>query len=103
MLSRHPVGTCLTTSVGQPQWLTAVQDSYGSDPHAQSIMAKLLLDASVVPNFSLRDGLLRYKSRIWIGNDASVKHKLLTELHSNAIGGHSGIPVTFRRMKQLFA
>jgi transposase InsO family protein len=32
-----------------------------------------------------------------------LHHQLLTALHASPVGGHSGIPVTLRRAKQLFA
>lgn len=102
-LSRQPTDLCAAVSVVQPQWLQTVADSYAHDSHAQSIIAKLLLDDQAVPHFSFRDGLLRYKSRIWVGNDAALQSQLIESLHSSAVGGHSGVPVTYRRLKQLFA
>jgi hypothetical protein len=63
-LSRYPVGSCAAILVAQPQWLSAVIESYAQDAHAQSIISKLLLDTQVVPHFTFGDGILRYKSRI---------------------------------------
>jgi hypothetical protein len=102
-LSRYPVGSRAALSVAQPQWLAAVADSYVTDAYAQSIIAKLLLDGQSVPNFAFSNGLLRYKSRIWIGHNQSLQAQLITALHTNAVGGHSSIPVTLRRLKQFFA
>lgn len=67
------------------------------------MLSKLAVDASAVPGFTLHQGLLRYKNRLWIGNNPSLQTKLLQAFHSSPIGGHSGVPVTYRRMKQLFA
>jgi hypothetical protein len=78
-------------------------ESYAKDGHAQSIISKLLLDTQVVPHFTFSDGILRYKSRIWIGQDPILQTQLITALHSNVVGGHSGIPVTIRRLMQFFA
>jgi hypothetical protein len=52
---------------------------------------------------SHNNGLLKYKGRIWIGDNKPLQLKLITACHSSAIGGHSGIPVTYSRIKQLFA
>ncbi|XP_066373668.1 uncharacterized protein [Miscanthus floridulus] len=61
-------------------------------------------DASdMVSHYTLADGLIRYKGRLWIGAAPVLQHKLIQAMHSTAIGGHSGIPVTYRRMKQHFA
>jgi hypothetical protein len=82
-----------------PQWLQKVQASYTADTNAQGLIAKLSLDGSVVPNFTLKDGLLRYKNRIWIGKDPDLHSQLIAALHCSSIGGHSGIPVTYCRLK----
>ncbi|WVZ49071.1 hypothetical protein U9M48_000452 [Paspalum notatum var. saurae] len=58
--------------------------SYSNDADAQSKLAQLAIDPLAVPHFSLHNGLLKYKTRIWWG-------------------GHSGVPVTLRKLKQLFA
>ena len=77
--------------------------SYESDTHAQQLIAKLVIDPSVVPRFTYRDGLLRYNQRVWIDHNAELQTRIIAALHDSAIGGHSGIPVTYRRVKQLFA
>jgi hypothetical protein len=66
-------------------------------------MAKLALDPASVPNFVLIDGILRYKGKFWVGSNASLQHKLIAACHSSALGGHSGAPVTYMRIKNLFA
>jgi hypothetical protein len=47
-----------------PTWLQRVHDSYMNDSFAQDLLAKLALSAVAVPNYTLKDGLLRYKERI---------------------------------------
>lgn len=86
-----------------PQWIQEVVTGYQDDSHASSVLAKLMLDDQAVPKFSLHNGLLKYKGRIWIGDNKPLQLKLITACHSSAIGGHSGIPVTYSRIKQLFA
>jgi transposase InsO family protein len=101
-LSRAPVAQCTAISVSQPQWLEEVLQSYVGDQATQDLLAKMA-DASVpTPHYTLKDGLIRYKGRIWIGNDATLRLKLLQAMHSSAVGGHSGVPVTYRRVKQHF-
>ena len=104
-LSRRSVhnSECLLISSATPVWLEQVVAFYVADDRAQSLITKLSLDPSSVPHYSWRDGLLRYKNRIWIGQDINLYNKLLAAMHSSALGGHSGVPVTYKRMKQLFA
>lgn len=54
-------------------------------------------------HYSLKDGLIWYKHRIWVGSNTSIQAKILSALHSSAIGGHSGYEATYKRVKQLFA
>jgi hypothetical protein len=102
-LSRHSFAECQAVSVIVPQWLVAVQDSYHQDQQSLSLISKLVVDLAAVPNFTLHDGLLRYKERIWVGEDTHLQHRIVEALHSSPLGGHSGIPVTYSRVKKLFA
>jgi hypothetical protein len=80
-----------------------VQSGYQRDEHASSIIAKLSIDPAAVLNFAFANGLLRYKNRIWVGKNPQLQLKLLHAYHSSAVGGHSGAPVTYMRLKQAFA
>jgi hypothetical protein len=74
-LSRRPSETaeCLVISVCQPQWLDQVTQSYEQDPYCQEIIRRLVQDSSDVPHFSLKEGLLRYKNRVWLGCDSELQ------------------------------
>jgi hypothetical protein len=52
--------------------------------------------------FSLHKGLIRYKGKVWVAQNAALQTKLIHALHSSAIGGHSGINTTYFRLKKLF-
>jgi len=53
-LSRRIVHSeeCFSMSSSTPVWLQQVADSYTDDTYVQSIIAKLILDATAVPRFS---------------------------------------------------
>jgi transposase InsO family protein len=38
-----------------------------------------------------------------VGNLPKLQQQLLSAFHDSAVGGHSGVPVTYRRLKQYFA
>jgi hypothetical protein len=57
------------------------------------MLAKLAIDPSVVSNFTLTEGILRYKGCIWVGDDTTIQSRIVLALHSSAVGGHSGVPV----------
>jgi hypothetical protein len=94
---------CAAISSVTPRWIQEVLDGYRNDPNALSLLAKLAIDADAVPHFTLSSGLLKFKNRIWIGQNPALQQKLLSACHSSAVGGHSGFPVTYMRMKKLFA
>jgi hypothetical protein len=99
----HDQGAFCSISIAIPQWLHLMQDSYKDDVFAKELMTKLSLDATSMPHYTFKDGLLRYKGRVWIGKDPAIHHQLISAPHNSALGGHSGVPVTYRRLKQLFA
>jgi hypothetical protein len=48
-------------------------------------------------------GIIRYEGRIWLGDNAQLHQSIMSALHNSALGGHSGFPVTYRRIKAVFA
>lgn len=52
--------------------------------------------------FSYRDGLLRYKGKLFVGSTTSLRAKILQYMHSSGYGGHSGINATFQRVRGTF-
>jgi hypothetical protein len=104
-LSRKPLvsESCYSLSSCQPLWLDQLTASYKDDQFATELIAKLSVDESAVGNFTWAQGLLRYKQRIWVGSAPDLQNKLIDALHDSMVGGHSGVPVTYRRLKQYFA
>jgi hypothetical protein len=95
--------TSMAISSCQPQWLDELEASYEQDSYAKDIIAKLTLFESAVPQFSWSQGVLHYKKRIWVGADSTIQLKLIAAFHESTTGGHSGVLVTCRRLKQYFA
>ncbi|CAO2169811.1 unnamed protein product [Urochloa humidicola] len=95
--------SCASLSAVSPQWMQEVADGYSLDEFSQTLLTKLTIDKDAVPHFSLVNGLIRYKGRLWIGANPQLQRKLLSASHESAIGGHSGVPATYMRMKKLFA
>ncbi|KAL5211653.1 hypothetical protein ABZP36_022500 [Zizania latifolia] len=87
----------------QPQWLSEVYQGYQQDPFSVQLLSELALDPMARPEFSLCNGLLKYRGRIWVGNNQELQFKLISALHDSPVGGHSGFPVTYQRIKRLFA
>jgi hypothetical protein len=78
-------------------------DSYESDQNTNDIITKLPIDPSLVPHFTWQQGIHRYKNRIWVGPAPLLQQKLIVAFHDSTLGGHSGVPVTYRKLKKFFA
>jgi len=89
--------SCHAISAVSPQWIQEVVTGYNSDTMAMDLIAKLSIDPNAVPHFTLNGGVLRYNNES--GLVITLQLKLLVACHSSALGGHSGIPVTYQRMK----
>jgi len=76
---------------------------YQADTQASTLLTKLATNATSVNNFSLVDGLLKYKNRIWVDNNQALQLQHIQDLHSSPLGGHSGVPATIKRIQELFA
>ncbi|XP_026441777.1 uncharacterized protein LOC113340943 [Papaver somniferum] len=92
-LSRRPtVGvTCSSLVVSTPTWVHEVLTSYLEDAKVSQLISQLLLSPHSVPNYTYKEGILRYKSKLYIGTGGNVRQTLLASLHASAISGHSGI------------
>ena len=66
------------------------------------MLTQLSLDSTARPPFSLRQGVILYKGRIWLGSNTALQNKVILALHDSVVGGHSGFPVTFAKVRQLF-
>lgn len=89
-------------SEAKPLWLQEVLNSYATDVEAQALLTKLSVHNPDEQGYSLQQGLIKHKDKVWIGHNSALQTKLISALHSSAIGGHSGISATYHRIKQLF-
>lgn len=85
----HEFTDIMALSSAQPIWLAHLQDTYEQDLHAKQLLAELTIH-SEQGHFSLIQGVIRYKGRIWLGHNVALQQKVMQALHSSAIGGHSG-------------
>jgi len=79
-----------------------VIQSYEDDPNCIELLQKLSIDPAAVPYYSLREGILRYKGKLVIGDNGQLKTQLLETFHQSAFGGHSGERATLKRVQLVF-
>ena len=74
-------------SSSQPQWIQHVVNSYVTDSKAQELLTQLAVHSPNAQGFTLHDGVIRFNGRIWVGNNSAVQTKIISALHSSAVGG----------------
>jgi hypothetical protein len=92
----------LAISAAIPAWAADIGTSYVTDSLYSDIIQQLSVNRQAVPHYSIHTSILRYKGKICIGSATDLKIKILSSLHSSAIGGHSGIKATYQRVHRLF-
>jgi len=84
-------------------WIEKLAAGYMDDPVTTQLLQELSVDPNSHKHYTLQDGVICFKNRIWVGNNSLAQQHILQALHSSGIGGHSGISATYHRIKQLFA
>jgi len=98
----HPAADLNALTVAQPLWLQDLQLSYDNNVVAQKMLSSLALQ-NPSGNFSLQNGIIKYKGLIWLGHSTDFQTKVTKQLHATPIGGHSRFLVTYHRVSKLFS
>lgn len=102
-LSRQPLANQLfAISMSRPRWMESIVDDYQTDAKALVLLQELSMCNPNDKGYSLHQGIIRYKNRIWLGNNEEAHKAVLLSLHDSGIGGHSGFLGTYQRIKSLF-
>jgi hypothetical protein len=75
-------------------WIQEVVSSYSMDSEAKRLLVELVVLSPNDKGYSLHDGLIRFKGKIWVGDNSALQAKIIQKFHSSALGGHSGIQAT---------
>lgn len=66
-------------------------------------MSDLAVQLDPKKRFTMYGGLLYFRKRISLGEVPELQQRIIHAFHDSAVGGHSSFPVTYRRMRHLFA
>ena len=81
-------GQINSLSVVEPRWISEIKQSYEHDDLASKILASAVVHQS--SEFSVTNGRLRFKGRLYVGKSGNLRDKLISSLHDSSVGGHSG-------------
>jgi hypothetical protein len=85
-------------SFPSPTWLSELKQSYADDPSTKQLLGTLV--QGQVKHYSLQNGLILFKNRIYLGPQCNLKQKVLSLIHDSPLGGHSGYLKTLQRAKR---
>lgn len=81
---------------------TKIVQTLRDDPNMQQIITELQNEPSSHPQYSWSKGQLMKKGSLVVGNNNLVKNRILDWMHDSAQGGHSGVEITYNKIKSLF-
>ena len=89
-------------SIIQPDWINEAREEWKNDEEVWALIQKLQQDSSTSDTFSWQNDSLSYKDRLYLCKNSQLKQKILMELHTSPLGGHSGFLKTYHRVKKDF-
>ena len=91
-----------TISIIQPDWINEARDEWKNDEEVWALIKNIQKDPSTSNTFGWKNDSLWYKDRLYLFNNSQFKPKILRELHTSPLGGHSGFLKTYHRVKNDF-
>jgi transposase InsO family protein len=89
-------------SIIQPDWIIEARDEWKNDEKVWTLIQRLQQDSSASDTFTWKNDSLWYRDRLYLCKNSQLKQKVLLELHTSPIGGHSGFLKTYHRVKKDF-
>lgn len=91
--------------LSSPQWALwdDIRAATVHDCQLGELFRKLQGNPHSVEGCTLRDGCIVKRGKILVPSDPRIRRALLHEFHATAMGGHSGVLRTYRRIAQAFS
>jgi hypothetical protein len=95
-------GLLCAISIPQSDWVEEARIEWKQDQKVCKIIQQLQEDPSALDKFVWKNDLLWYQDHLYLCKNSQLKQKVLLELHTSPIGGHSGFLKTYHRIKKDF-
>ncbi|GKA27150.1 ty3-gypsy retrotransposon protein [Tanacetum coccineum] len=82
--------------------LSRVKDSWKNDIDVQNLIQSLLDQSYKGNKYIWINGVLKRKGNVVVGGNEQLRKDLIKHFHSEAIGGHSGVHVTTKKLSAVF-
>ena len=70
--------TLQAVSMVRPDWLQEVLHSYTTDSRAQKLLTQLAIQSPDMAGYSLDNGIIRYKNKLWIAQNSALQTKIIS-------------------------
>ena len=77
--------------------IKVIREEVDKDEYLKNIIDRIQREEEV-KNYTLQQGILRYKGRLVIAKNSSLRPAILHTYHDSVLGGHSGFLRTYKRM-----
>lgn len=75
--------------------MAANHEGYQEDEATKQLLTELSVSKDNKKGFSLVEGLIRYKGRVWLRSHKAAQQAVFSALHDSGLGGHSGIAAAY--------
>ena len=84
----------------QSDWVEEARIEWNQDQEVCNIIQQLHEYPSSIDNFVWNNDFLWYQYCLYLCKNSQLKQKILLELHTSPIGGHSGFLKTYHGIKK---
>ena len=76
----------MAVSSCQLAWLEDIEASYHTNPQAQCLLEQLAIRPDPKGRFSLSQGILCFRNRIWLGGSIALQQQTISAFHDSPVG-----------------
>jgi hypothetical protein len=95
-------GSLCVISIPQSDWVEEARIEWKQDQEVCKIIQQLQEDPNALDKFVWKNDFLWYHDHLYLCKNSQLKQKVLLELHTSPIGGHSRFLKTYHRIKKDF-
>jgi hypothetical protein len=95
-------GSLFSLSLSVPDWFEEVRQEWLTHLTIYNIIQHLQEDHNPPIRYTWQDNILKYKDCLVLSPSSSLNLRLLNELHSSTIAGHSGFQKTYAHARRYF-
>ncbi|TXG72751.1 hypothetical protein EZV62_001330 [Acer yangbiense] len=97
MYEEMEVLAIMTLSFPVSDWLNILQEEWKKDERIQQLIKEIIAEPILHSKFTLTNNQLKYKMRLWLGDQSKLKAKILQKAYGGVEDSHSGTKENLRK------